>query len=407
MRKIRVLMIYPEKPIVGTRPFPLGFYAAATILFDNGFDVECVDLSFYNDYISAITEKIQESAPDLLGFSICSAKNYKLAIEIIEKMELHKQYKIFMGGQHMRAPIIPHSGLYIPIVDDLETTEYFYDRKLIHQTSPTSINYSLVKHHNQYYPALEISRGCWNQCKFCNSNNTFIEKDCKKIETELKTLSELHPQGNILTLAGSNHLFKHWIKYGLIDILLEYKNHFKYSFNLGVESSWCEVWDYILKLKPWNIFVGIDSCDEQTLIRMNKSCRPTQYIQKASELLDRCKKDDIYTFATYIYGYPGNTIKDLDKLDSFLIKHASEHIVQIGFPCEAYPGTELLINRPYYEQQGVVYNKVYPDTMIEYYKLDISQELKHNYLFHRSKNIYNSVNTKDMYVINRCKGKLL
>lgn len=407
MRRIKVLMIYPEMPTVGIRSFPLGFYTAATILCDNDFDVECLDLSFHSDYISAITTNIQQYSPDLLGFSICSAKNYKLAIDIIENMELHKQYKIFMGGQHMHAPMSSNSGLYVPIVGDLEAIEYFYDRKIVCQKSPTSINYSLVKHPNLYYPALEVSRGCWNRCKFCNSNNTFFEKDCRKIEDELKALSILYPRGSILTLAGSNHLFKNWIKYGLIDILLDYREHFNFSFNLGVESSWSDVWDYILRLNPWNIFVGIDSCDEQTLIRMNKSYQPTLYIQKASELLDRCKKDGIYTFATYIYGYPGNTIKDIDKLDGFFIEHACENIIQIGFPCEAYPGTELLLNRTYYERQGVVYNRVYPNTMIEYYKLDISQELKHNHLVYRSKCIYDSVNTKDMYVISRCKGKSL
>lgn len=401
-------MIYPEKGTEGNRFFPLGYYIASTIMHNNGFSVKCLDLSFYKDYRIAINNTLNDFSPNILGFSICSAVNYKYALDIIKDMNLSQTYPIFFGGQHMHTPTEKVNKYYKSLFGDLEKVRKFYDRDLS-CSCLESVDYSLVPQFylESYYPSVEISRGCWNHCQFCNSDNRYLEKDTKCIENELQRLSELYPQDTILTLAGSNHLFRNWRKKGLADILLDYSKYFRFNFNLGIESDWEIEWNTIIKLNLWNIFSGIESCDEDTLLRMQKSKNPQLYIKKASEFLHRCKNDGIYLFATYIYGYPGQSLREIDKLDDFFMKHSCNNIVQIGFPCEAYPGTELLTNRKKYEQLGVKYNKVYEEELIEYYRLDLPQNLNYDYLSKRSKEIYNSVNVQDLYTINRCKGKKL
>lgn len=406
MKSSHVLMIYPEKPAVGKRFLPIGFYIASSILSHNGFVVECLDLSFYDDYKSAISNKIQTCYPDMLGFSICSHANYKYALDIIRELSLEEDFPIVFGGQHMQPPTEKENGFYKAIIGDLERIESFFDRNLFCSQLET-IDYSLVPFVELYYPSLEISRGCWNHCQFCNSDNRYIEKDTKCIENELQKLSSLYPRDTILTLAGSNHLFRNWRKKGLMDVLLDYSKYFRFNFNLGIESDWESEWDTIIRLNLWNIFAGIESCDEDTLLRMQKSKTPQLYIKKASEFLHRCKTDGIYLFATYIYGYPGQTLREIDKLDDFFIKHSCNNIIQIGFPCEAYPGTKLLTQRKRYEQLGVKYNKVYAEESIEFFRLDISQDLRYDYLSKRSKKMYDIVNAHDLYTINRCKGKML
>ena len=399
-------MIFPGRYTNGKRFFPLGFYIASTILYKNGYNVKCLDLTFHKDYKFTILQHIQNCKPDILGFSICSSSNYKFAIDLIKDLRLSKQFPILFGGQHMQPPTQRENDMYSAIEGDLEKVKFFYDRHLIcHDIE--NVDYSLIPHTyiRNYYPSIEISRGCWNHCQFCNSDNRHIEKDIKSIESDLRGLTNIYPQGTLLTIAGSNHIIKNWRKKGILDILYEYSNYFRLNFNLGIESGWEDEWENIKKLNLWNIFVGIESCDEKTLFRMQKSKTPRVYLRKASDFLSRCKTDGIYAFASYIYGYPGQSIQDLDNLDEFLLNHSCENIVQIGFPCEAYPGTALLLNRRFYEQLGVKYNEVYEGDNIEYYRLDISQELRYEYLLKRSNLMQNITNTKDVYKLNRCKGR--
>lgn len=399
-------MIFPGQYTSKKRFFPLGFYIASTILRNNGFEVVCLDLTFYKDSKSTVLSHIHNINPDLIGFSICSSYNFKYALELIKELHLAQQYTIILGGQHMRPPTQRKNELYSAVEGDLEKVSFFYDRNLSNYYIE-SVDYSLIpnSYTNNYYPSVEVSRGCWNCCNFCNSDIRYIEKDIKRIENELYALTNIYPHGTLLTLAGSNHLFRNWRKNGLMDILRNYSNYFRLNFNLGIESGWEYEWEDILKLNLWNIFVGIESCDVNTLFRMKKSKNPKLYIEKASDFLSRCKKEGVYTFASYIYGYPGHTIKDIDKLDKFMLNYSCDNIVQIGFPCEAYPGTELLLNRKLYEQQGIMYNKVYDGYDIEYYCLDISQELKYDFLLKRSSLFQDMINTKDVYALNRCKGK--
>lgn len=405
MGTAKILMIYPEKKTEGKRFFPLGFYIASTIMNNNGFDVLCIDLSFYEDYKVAITDKIKFFNPNIIGFSICGAANYKYALDIINEMKLNQTYPLVFGGQHMHPLTDKENIYYKSFVGDLESVGHFFDKK-ISCSHMSSVDYDLVPYKEMYYPSVEISRGCWNHCRFCNSSNNYLVKDCESIKKDLLELSSIYPKGTILTLAGSNHHFGKWKAGGLIEILLDYSSHFRFNFNLGVESGWENIWSYIIRLNPWNIFVGLESCDTATLLRMQKSKTPHTYIKKATDLLGRCKTDGVYLFASYIYGYPGHTVNDIDQLDKFLLNHSCSNIVQMGFPCEAYPGTALLIHRKYYEQLGVKYNEVYPGENIEFYRLDISSELTHEYLLERAKKIHKYINTNDMYILNRCKGKL-
>lgn len=345
--------------------------------------------------------------PDVLGFSICSASNYKFALDIIKNLSLSKLMPIILGGQHMRPPTNRKSDIYTASEGDLERIGVFYGKDL-NCENIESIDYSIVPYEYlyKYYPSVEVSRGCWNHCQFCNSDNLHIEKDVKRIEKELRNLSILYPKDTIVTLAESNNILTNWRRRGLLDLLKDYGSYFRFNFNLGIESGWEQEWDEIINLNLWNVFVGIESCDKDTLVRMQKTKSPIEYIRKASEFLRRCKCDGVHTFATYIYGYPGQTVNEIDALDDFLLAHACNNIVQTGFPCEAYPGTNLLMQRSKYEGIGVKYHKVYPDD-IEYYHLDISSYLTHEYLQNRANNIQYIINTKDKFTLERCKGKFI
>lgn len=406
MKKTRLLMIYPVHQNLRERAFPLGFYIASSVLNNNGFDVKCLDLSFFIDWKNKLTEQITLFNPEIIGFSIESAINYKFALEVVQIFQLHKQYPVFFGGQHIQEPTKMECEYYKAITGNIENLKEFFGKKIINRFSMETIDFSLIDNPLNYMPAVEISRSCWNLCNFCNAYNLHIEKPTELIRQELQSLAEIYPKNTILTVGGSNHIFSKWKNRGLLSLLKEYSIHFSYNFNLGVESGWETIWEDMLSMNVWNIFTGIDAVNEITLLNMYKTRTPKKYIRKASDLLCRCAKDNIYAFATYIYGYPNDKKNDLDVLDNFIQTHSHKNIVQLGEPCQAYPGTKLLLEKEVYEKQGVTFSNAFgtmhkPD--IEYYYLDISKELKFDYLKNRSSIIFNSAN-KDRYSFYRCCG---
>lgn len=406
MKQNNLLMIYPIAQNLRERAFPLGYYIASSVLKDNGFDVKCIELWLHEDWYTQLKEDLDNFRPQIIGFSICGATNYNFALEIVKKMQLHKQYKVIFGGQHMQFPTLMSCEFYEGISGYIENAQEFLGRKIVVNSPLESIDFSLVNNPLNYLPAIEISRGCWNLCQFCNADNFHLEKPIKQIQKELQVLTDLYPKDTILTLGGSNHLFKKWEKRELLSVLKDYSSHFRYNFNCGVESGWETIWDDLLSLNVWNIFVGVEAINESTLLHMKKTKNPKNYISKASDLLQRCALDGLYAFVTYIYGYPFDNLVELEQLDNFILQHAHKNIVQLGEPIQAYPGTKLLNEKAHYESKGIVYNNAFPNInspSIEYYYLDVSNELNFNYLKNRSSKIFVEAN-KNKQSFYRCSG---
>ena len=399
-------MIYPVNQILRERAFPLGFYIASSVLKKNDFEVKCLDLLSSDDWKNQLIEQLTLFNPHIIGFSVCGADNYKFALEIVQVFQLHKQYQVFFGGQHIQPPTEIESEYYKGITGYIENIKEFSNKNINGSVQLEAIDFSLVDNLLNYLPAVEISRGCWNLCKFCNADNLYFEKPLDHIQKELQILAEIYPKDTILTLGGSNHIFKTWKKRGLVSLLKEYSTHFRYNFNCGVEAGWETVWEDILSFNVWNIFVGIEAANETTLLNMHKTRTPKEYIKKASDLLYRCAKDNVYAFVTYIYGYPFDNKNDLDILDNFILTHSHKNIVQLGEPIQAYPGTKLLLERDSYKKQGITFNNAFETTYnpnIEYYYLDVSEELTFDYLKNRSLQVFTTVNqNKDSFY--RCCG---
>lgn len=406
MKKSKILMIYPICQFLRERAFPLGFYIASSVLKSGGFDVRCLELWSNNDWCAQLKEQLDNFRPQVIGFSVCGATNYRFALEIVKKLQLHKQYIIRFGGQHIQSPTQMRCDYYEGDTGYIENKKEYLGMQIGVKSALAPVDFSLVNNPLSYLPAVEISRGCWNLCQFCNADNMHLEKSTNQIQQELQALSDIYPKDTILTLGGSNHLFKKWKSRGIISLLKEYGSHFRFNFNCGVESGWESAWDDLLTLNIWNIFVGVEAVNESTLLHMQKTKTPKNYIKKASELLNRCAADDVYAFVTYIYGYPFDGMKELESLDSFIIGHSHKNIVQLGEPIQAYPGTKLLTEQEYYKSRGIAYHRAFDDNdapVVEYYYLDVSDELNFNYLKQRSSEVftYANLNKKSFY---RCSG---
>lgn len=404
MNNGKLLMIYPAHVDFRERALPLGFYLASSIFSKNNFNVRCIDLALEKNWEEKIKNTLIEFEPDYIGLSICSASNYIFALKIIPIIKsIDENIPITLGGQHMRPPMTSENMGFNICFDYAEFLKSFNGCE-IESSRIETLDYSLVENIEAYIPTVEISRGCWEKCSFCNAENFFFKKDIKSIEKEFLNLVDLYPTGTVLSLGGSNHIFKHWKKSGLLDLLNDYSQHFKYTFNIGVNTDWDVTWDSIVKMEPWNLYIGLESVSPSTLIRMRKTKKTDKYIKKAYDILDRCKADGIYALITYIYGYPGDTTEDLDILENFITENISDTIVQCGGPCLAYPGSEVLAEKEKHEANGVVFNRFYDKSIDNsFYQLDISKDLTYDYLNKKSSDIFRNANiNRESYY--RCRG---
>lgn len=388
----RILFISTGNPIRRERSIPLGFFVAASVFKKSGFEVKCIDLAAGEYLKENVSEVIQDFRPKYIGISVCGFHDYQIAKEVCTIVRALKAFiPIIIGGQHIQHHQF-RSDKYVKYISEyIEDTDHIF-RPLFSNGHMEPIDYSLVNDPSQYIPSIEISRGCWNNCSFCNSDNKFKTKSINIIEQEIEALSKFYPKGSVLSLGGSNTSFRQWDITGLFNILRNYNSHFSYTFNVGVESDWDLYWSEIAKLNLWALYIGIESVNPEILLGMNKTKDPLKYIKKAQRLVDRCKNDGVYALLTYIYGYPKDTNLTLSRMDEFISNNKSSFLVHCGGPCLAYPGTEIMLNRVDYEKRGVRYIPQ-ADNDTSFYHLDISDTLTYDYLSKRSSEVFRSVNS--------------
>ena len=381
---------------------PLGFFTAGSALVRLGRDVQFLDLSLQDDWPTALGTNLRASSPDAIGISVCSFVNYSLALDVIAWLaSAGFDGPVFLGGQHIRRPVTVQKhrrGVIVLAgyaeglrVQDLAPCSGGQIRRRTSELCP--LDFSCLPDIGHYLPSTEIARGCWNRCGFCSSDHPYVVKNASTVRDELYQLATSFPAGTVLSLGGSNHRFREWPKTSILSVLMEFSRHFRYVFNIGVESGWQHVWSSLVKLDPWHVYVGLESGSPDTLLRMNKTSDPGNYLRTAKALLQRCSADDVYATATVIYGYPGDVKRDLDATDAIIYENASTNITFCGQPCHAYPGTELLTHREHYEKKLHARYRPFPGhEQSFFFNLDPSPDMSYDQLRHRSVKVFRSVN---------------
>jgi len=93
--------------------------------------------------------------------------------------------------------------------------------------------------------------------------------------------------------------------------------------------------------------LGVESASPEILKRMNKKADP----DTAARAIQMIKKAGIWANATFIAGYPGETVQELRKTAEFMVANGCRNSMFYATP---YPGTAL------YEQSREKILKAYP-----------------------------------------------
>lgn len=192
---------------------------------------------------------------------------------------------------------------------------------------------------NRRYLLVETSRGCPFACDFCvatlNHGTRFREKKPETVVDEIGDLKQKFNVENFNLFGDTVTLNKKFVE-KFCDELIKRNLNVRWLTNTRADTIYDL--DLVKKMKAsgcWMLSIGIESYSEKTRKDMHKKLE-TDKIKQSIELL---RKIGIISFGFFIYGYPGETEKDMYETTKFALSLPLDYAN--FYPAVPYPGTEF------------------------------------------------------------------
>lgn len=380
MVKKRLLLLYP--PIskkeryssdignAGGDQIPLGIYYLASYVRENGYDVAVNDAEAEKLNEKDIIKKIRRFNPDFIGIGSTTVAFHR-ALEVAKLIKKkYKHVKIILGGPHATSNV-SHAMSYkefdfavmregeITLLEllnklsgktkidlsEINGLAFRQKGKLIINTPREYIKnldelpfpaYDLIKNVNLYapppsnYKALPVinvitSRGCPNQCTFCDRNvfgQIYREMSAERVFEELKMLWNKYHFKEI-AFVDDTFMINRARLYKLFELLENEGISFYWTCMSRVNIVDFEFLKYVKSKGCWHISFGVESGDED-ILRIIKKNITLKQIMNAT---DWCSKLGIKTKGFFIVGHPGDTLETINKTIEFASKLKLDDIV--------------------------------------------------------------------------------
>lgn len=366
---------------------PLGLLLIGTNLRENDFDVKIIDMNIEDLCEDDILYRISSINFNYVGismnFSMCARSSLRIAKLIKDK---YKDVPIILGGNHATFTyeefihnyyidyVIKYSGHetfveLIKILDNIDFREkdllkcrgiVFYKQNEIISTTEREKYYELNEiplfdwnlicfelYDKNHRWNLFTSIGCTNSCHFCS---TSIFNSAYKI-SKMQASSIIEHIKNILYYENARYIYLTFVDDAftcdkrriqeLCNLIVQNNLMFHWGCNARVDQIDYDLIQLMRKSGCDTMFFGIESCDEQVLLKTNKKIK-VDMIEKL-----RCvKKSGISIILSFILGLPGETKSSLEKVREF-IKIIKPQYAMFSF-LVLYPGTEYFINKEQY-----------------------------------------------------------
>ncbi len=372
---------------------PLGVLYIGSLLKREGFDVEVLDADISGMSIQETLQRILDSKPDLVGFSLMTPQLLTaLALSTLLK-QARPDIPIVLGGAHIdstkgdsfqmadcfdfavhgegehpllkvcqeirdhgvRTPKgienlqeclekVPNviyrdrktgkvvenaSGAFINVLDELPSVDY----DMVDITK-----YSIPTMAGRYVLSMMLSRGCPFKCTFCDAPITMGTKlrfwTMDRIIQDIRFYKEKYGVTNFVFKDSTFTAKKKWA-FEFCQRLLDENLNIKWRCNTRANLVPGPLLELMAKAGCYVINFGVESGDEETLKRIEKEVD----LEEVVDAFERCRKLGIRTYATFLMGNPGETEETARKTIQFA-KRIRPSLCMF-FVSTAYPGTPM------------------------------------------------------------------
>lgn len=371
--------------------FPLlSFASLSAYVKQDGFNAVVLDLGIENNYYGLLREKLKEIKPKFIGITSATPLFFEVAeISKISRETLGRSAQIIYGGPHATAlpqESLENSEADIIVTGEGEQTllEILQGRKLsdikgifykengnILSTPPRDfINdlnslpfpdislYDVSRYHcsklvSKGTPVLHIetSRGCPNNCTFCNKSifrRQFRTKSPQRVVDEIKYFIK----------AGAGELrviddqFATDIKRAKEICRLIIKENIKIPWNLAngvrVDRVDEEFLDLAKKAGCYQVGIGFEAGDQDSLNSIEKGIT----LEQSARCMEMVRKSGLESVGFFMLGLPVDTEESIKRTIAFAVKMMPTYAkATVTLPL---PGTRLFTQ---YEKEGRIKTK--------------------------------------------------
>ncbi|HRS54073.1 MAG TPA: radical SAM protein [Bacteroidales bacterium] len=364
----------------GGEQIPLGVYYLSSYLKKNGFDVKVTDAEAQKLRVIDIINEIKLFAPSYIGISSTTVAFHR-ALEVAREIKaVFPNIKLILGGPHISSNykhamsfkefdygvikegeytivellealangrnleevkgivyrneqgdvIMTASREYIQNLDLLPFPDYDQISDIRLYTPPPS-NYRSL-------PVINMitSRGCPNQCTFCDNNifgKKYRQRSAENIFEEIKYLRKKYKVQEIAFVDDTFLIDKRRI-YRLFGLLDKENISIHWSCSSRINNTDYDFLKFLKSKGCWYIAFGIESGDEDVLKVIKKNIS----LDAAHQVIGWCKELKIKTKGFFIIGHPTETIETINKTIQVACKLPLDDIVvTINTPI---PGTQ-------------------------------------------------------------------
>jgi len=377
-RKSRVLLIYPpiskqeryssEIGASGGNQIPLGVFYLAALLRQNGYPVDVIDGEANNLAAGQIARQTMDWSATVVGISSTTVAFHR-ALELAKEIRANcPQVPIVLGGPHITSNVqhamsypefdygVVGEGEYTLLelcqalddarsVDGIAGLAFHRDGQLIVNPRPPLITdldslpfpaldlvpdlcrYNPPPSNYKRLPVVNVitSRGCPNQCTFCDRNlfgQKLRQRSAENVADEIEILCRNYRVREISFVDDTFTINKKRI-YRLFELLGQRGVRFHWNCNSRVNTVDLELLRFMRRHGCWHISFGIESGNEEILQRIKKRISFEQ-VECATAM---CRAVGIKTKGFFILGHPGETEETIAQTMEFALGLPIDDIV--------------------------------------------------------------------------------